>query len=45
MFGLSFEFSLHLVLQCDALLIRGGTVVNAHHKYKADVYVEDGIIK
>ncbi|RZB97435.1 Dihydropyrimidinase [Glycine soja] len=34
---------------CDAgtsskLLIKGGTVVNAHHQQVADVYVEDGII-
>lgn len=37
---------------CDAgteipsskLLIKGGTVVNAHHQQIADVYVEDGII-
>ena len=26
------------------LLIKGGTVVNAHHKEVADVYVEDGVI-
>jgi dihydropyrimidinase len=26
------------------LLIKGGTVVNAHHQQLADVYVEDGII-
>ncbi|KAK9124859.1 hypothetical protein Scep_013705 [Stephania cephalantha] len=26
------------------LLIRGGTVVNAHHQEVADVYVEDGIV-
>ena len=26
------------------LLIKGGTVVNAHHQEIADVYVEDGII-
>nr|AFK48038.1 unknown [Lotus japonicus] len=26
------------------LLIKGGTVVNAHHQHVADVYVEDGII-
>ncbi|XP_059315351.1 dihydropyrimidinase isoform X2 [Lycium ferocissimum] len=26
------------------LLIKGGTVVNAHHKEVADVYIEDGII-
>lgn len=26
------------------LLIKGGTVVNAHHQEVADVYVEDGII-
>ncbi|XP_029130961.1 dihydropyrimidinase isoform X1 [Cajanus cajan] len=26
------------------LLIKGGTVVNAHHQQVADVYVEDGII-
>jgi len=37
---------------CDAgtgfpsskLLIKGGTVVNAHHQQLADVYVEDGVI-
>ncbi|KAK1292249.1 hypothetical protein QJS10_CPB17g01662 [Acorus calamus] len=26
------------------ILIKGGTVVNAHHKMVADVYIEDGII-
>ena len=26
------------------ILIKGGTVVNAHHQEIADVYVEDGII-
>lgn len=26
------------------ILIKGGTVVNAHHKEAADVYIEDGII-
>ncbi|KAL8170881.1 hypothetical protein V2J09_022685 [Rumex salicifolius] len=26
------------------ILLKGGTVVNAHHKEVADVYVEDGII-
>ncbi|XP_078182380.1 pyrimidine 2 [Carex rostrata] len=26
------------------ILIRGGTVVNAHHKEVADVYIEDGVI-
>ena len=26
------------------ILIKGGTVVNAHHQQLADVYVEDGII-
>lgn len=26
------------------LLIKGGTVVNAHHQQIADVYVEDGVI-
>uniref|UniRef100_A0A2K2C4J1 Amidohydrolase-related domain-containing protein n=1 Tax=Populus trichocarpa TaxID=3694 RepID=A0A2K2C4J1_POPTR len=26
------------------LLIKGGTVVNAHHQEIADVYVKDGII-
>lgn len=26
------------------ILIKGGTVVNAHHQEVADVYVEDGII-
>jgi hypothetical protein len=25
-------------------LIKGGTVVNAHHQHLADVYVENGII-
>lgn len=35
---------------CDAgtgsskLLVKGGTVVNAHHQQIADVYVEDGVI-
>ena len=28
----------------NKLLIKGGTVVNAHHQHVADVYVEDGII-
>ncbi|CAH8362443.1 unnamed protein product [Eruca vesicaria subsp. sativa] len=28
----------------DKDLIKGGTVVNAHHQQLADVYVEDGII-
>ncbi|WVY90688.1 hypothetical protein V8G54_036202 [Vigna mungo] len=37
-------------LFCDAgtgsskLLVKGGTVVNAHHQQVADVYVEDGVI-
>ena len=26
------------------ILIKGGTVVNAHHKEVSDVYIEDGII-
>lgn len=26
------------------ILIKGGTVVNAHHQELADVYVENGII-
>lgn len=26
------------------ILIKGGTVVNAHHQEVADVYVEDGLI-
>ncbi|KDO54758.1 hypothetical protein CISIN_1g0092822mg, partial [Citrus sinensis] len=26
------------------ILIKGGTVVNAHHQQIADVYVEDGIV-
>lgn len=26
------------------ILIKGGTVVNAHHKEVADVYIEDGTI-
>ncbi|KAL5176089.1 Dihydropyrimidinase [Glycine soja] len=39
----------HWIQFCDAgtsskLLIKGGTVVNAHHQQVADVYVEDGII-
>jgi len=43
-----------LIQFCDAeagagapsskLLIKGGTVVNAHHQQVADVYIEDGII-
>ncbi|XP_042508710.1 dihydropyrimidinase-like [Macadamia integrifolia] len=31
-------------LSSTKLLIKGGTVVNAHHQEVADVYVEDGII-
>ncbi|KAG9454922.1 hypothetical protein H6P81_007826 [Aristolochia fimbriata] len=31
-------------LSSSKLLIKGGTVVNAHHKEVADVYIEDGII-
>ncbi|GLT81773.1 hypothetical protein SLE2022_002070 [Rubroshorea leprosula] len=31
-------------LSSPKLLIKGGTVVNAHHQEIADVYVEDGII-
>ena len=27
------------------MLIKGGTVVNADRKFKADVYCEDGIIR
>lgn len=32
------------VLSSSKLLIKGGTVVNAHEMEIADVYVEDGII-
>ena len=31
-------------LSLRKILIKGGTVVNAHHQEVADVYVEDGII-
>ncbi|OMO79256.1 hypothetical protein COLO4_24484 [Corchorus olitorius] len=31
-------------ISSSKLLIKGGTVVNAHHQQIADVYVEDGII-
>lgn len=32
------------VSSSSKLLIKGGTVVNAHHQEIADVYIEDGII-
>ncbi|XP_042470760.1 dihydropyrimidinase-like isoform X1 [Zingiber officinale] len=31
-------------LSSEKILIKGGTVVNAHHKEMLDVYIEDGII-
>ncbi|WOK96783.1 dihydropyrimidinase [Canna indica] len=31
-------------LSSHKILIKGGTVVNAHHKVVADVYIEDGVI-
>ncbi|XP_027331029.1 dihydropyrimidinase [Abrus precatorius] len=31
-------------ISSSKLLIKGGTVVNAHHQHVADVYVEDGVI-
>lgn len=32
------------LLSPTKILIKGGTVVNAHHKEVADVYIEDGVI-
>lgn len=31
-------------ISSSKILIKGGTVVNAHHQEVSDVYVEDGII-
>ncbi|RRT75352.1 hypothetical protein B296_00018827 [Ensete ventricosum] len=31
-------------LSSEKILIKGGTVVNAHRKEVADVYIEDGIV-
>ena len=36
---------LHLQSSQNRILIKGGTVVNAHGSEKADVYVEDRFIK
>ena len=36
---------MHLQSSQNRILIRGGTVVNAHGSEKADVYVEDRLIK
>ena len=31
-------------LSSEKILVKGGTVVNAHRKEVADVYIEDGIV-
>ena len=36
---------MHLQSSQNRILIRGGTVVNAHGSEKADVYIEDRLIK
>ncbi|XP_023533036.1 dihydropyrimidinase [Cucurbita pepo subsp. pepo] len=42
--GLGFDESTCGTTSSSKILIKGGTVVNAHHQEVADVYVEDGII-
>lgn len=42
--GIGFDKSTCGTTSSSKLLIKGGTVVNAHHQEVADVYVEDGII-
>ena len=36
---------MHLQSSQNRILIKGGTVVNAHGSEKADVYIEDRLIK
>lgn len=38
------QCGLHASSSSKKILIKGGTVVNAHHQEIADVYVDDGII-
>lgn len=42
--GIGIDKSTCGITSSSKLLIKGGTVVNAHHQQVADVYVEDGII-
>lgn len=42
--GIGIDKSTCGITSSSKLLIKGGTVVNAHHQEVADVYVEDGII-
>src|ERR1700733_15522621 len=39
------ETAHHDVGDCIMILIRGGTVVNHDHSWRADVLVDDGIVK